>query len=149
MLRILLALLILTACAPNKVVYDPPEQYQNGLQNQQLSTATSEREGPYQFISFDLDADFNGIDNTVEAEYTHKDDQITALYKNKVKKVYFAGDAALNELHPMLARLTFSEHSNEADVLEQIITTFDFPNDAIIHLKIEYPSGENRYYTQM
>lgn|SRR5690625_4783874 len=149
MFRILLALIILTACAPNKTVYQLPEDYQNSSNEIQLSTSTTNHEGPYNFVSFDLDADFNGIDNTVEAEYSHKDGHIQALYKHKLKKIYFAGDYALNELHPLLAQLTFSEVTNEHEVIEQVLRAFNLPNDAVIHLKVEYPSGENRYYTKM
>lgn|SRR5690625_1966021 len=147
MLRIILSLMIiLVACAPNKTVYQLPDGYKNMSQNQQLAT-TANHEGPYPFISFDLDADFNGIDNTVEAEYAHKDGGVEALYKHRLKKIYYAGDYALNELHPLLSLLTFSEFSNERDVIEQVIHAFDLPNDATLHLKVEYPSGEIVHYT--
>jgi|SRR5690625_943502 len=149
MFRILLALIILTACAPNKTVYQLPEGYQNSSNRMQLSTTAINHEGPYNFVSFDLDANFNGIDNTVEAEYSHKGEQVQALYKHKLKKIYFAGDYALNELHPILTQLTFSEISSEQDVIEQVIRSFNFPNDAVIHLKVEYPSGEKLHYTKM
>src|SRR5690625_3247618 len=129
-------LLILVACAPNKTVYQLPDGYQNF--SQQLSTAWH-HEGPYTFVRFDLDADFNGIDNTLEVEYSHKGEQVQALYKDKINKVFYAGDLALKELHPILSGLTFTEFSADQAVIEQVIRHFGLPEDASLHLKIEYP----------
>lgn len=148
MLRTILFFMIIlaTACSPNKTVYQLPDGYQP-LSHKQLSTAS--HEGPYPFVSFDLDADYNGIDNTMEAEYIHKNNTVEALYKHQLKKIYYAGDYALNELHPLLSLLNFTEHSSEQEVIKQVKQAFDLPNDASIHLKVEYPSGEIIHYSDM
>lgn len=128
-------------CAPNQEV---KEQRQTE-QISQLST----KDSPYPFIRFDLDADYDGIDHTFEVVYEKTDQSINASYENNETNVHLYGDAAMEQLHPILSTLAFNAETSDQTVLDRVIEVFNLPNDAVIHLKIDFSTGESKYYTRM
>lgn len=127
-------------CAPDQEVKEPRQ----AEQITQLST----KNAAYPFVRLDLDADYDGIDNTFEVVYEKTDQRINASYENKETDVHLYGDAALEQLHPILSSLAFNSKMNDQAVLDRVIEVFNLPNDAVIHLKIDFSNGESKYYTR-
>jgi|SRR5690625_279007 len=134
--------LLFSACAENDAVENPPENNADHMSH----TAT---DAPYSFVHFNLDADFDGIDNTVEAEYKFEDEDIRASYKDKSQNIDVYGDEALQHLDRMFSTLTFDKHTEEDEVLDTVIDTFNLPNDAKIVLDVIFEDGTEREYIQM
>lgn len=137
----ILLFIIGVGCAPDQEV----KEQRSTKQISQLAT----NESPYPFVRFDLDADYDGIDHTFEVIYEKNDHSIKASYENNEKNVHLYGDEALNKLHPMLSALTINAETAEQTVLDRVIETFNLPNDAVIHLEIDFSTGERKYYTRM
>lgn len=153
-ISIVTVILLFSACAQDDQVENPPERSEEPSTNEQTENnedtyTTSIEEPPYIFVDFDLDAEFDGIDDTFEVEYEYEVNEIEASYKDRSQNMTLLGDEALQYLDPIFSSLTFDENTDETEVLDTIIEAFNLPNDAIIDLEIEFKNGEEREYTQM
>jgi len=153
-MSMLILTLLFSACAQDDQVENPPnsdegDQTNSQTENESPSNQNDDETSPYIFVEFDLDADFDGIDDTVEAEFEFDKNDIEASYENKVEDTHLLGDEALDYLDPIFSSFTFDENTSEREVLDIVIEAFNLPNDAVIDLEIEFKNGEERQYMQM
>lgn len=145
--------LLFSACAEDDDVQNPPANNEGSntteTNNNAQTNSNATEEAPYIFVDFDLDADFDGIDDTIEVEYEYEMNDIEASYKNRVQDINLSGDEALRYLDTIFSSLTFDENTPEGEVLDIIIEAFDLPYDAVIDLEIEFKNGPERQYSQM
>ncbi|SHF98422.1 YusW-like protein [Ornithinibacillus halophilus] len=160
--------LFLVACGDSDEVENPPENATNeGQQETENNTnSTGDTEGNdgntnnteitedsttnsgYGFTNFELDADYDSIDDALDVDYENeKNDELEASYQDKAQDIDLKGDAAMEELDRIFSTFTFDENTSDDEVLNTVIEAFNLPVDAQeIELEIQFNSGTEKEY---
>ncbi|KAB2330301.1 YusW family protein [Bacillus mesophilum] len=144
--------IVLVACGDNDEVENPP---QNAAEDEQQQTeennATNDNNDTttgYNFTHFDLDADYQDMNDAVEVDYENEtNDQMEASYRDQSQDIDLNGDAAMEELDSIFSSFNFDENTPDEEVLTTVSEAFSIPEDAQnIELEIQFSGGTEKEY---
>ncbi|WP_249870645.1 YusW family protein [Oceanobacillus saliphilus] len=161
----LVLLLLLAACGAdnenveenevNQEFTDSPEESntieaENDAIDDSKTTSKNENHGnesAYPFVSFELEADFEGTNDAVDVEYELDGERIEASYIDKLKGIQLSGDEAMAELDNIFTSFGFDKDSPEDEVLSEVLEAFNIPEDADkVEIEIEFTEGNEIEY---
>ncbi|MGY0694366.1 YusW family protein [Virgibacillus sp. FSP13] len=142
-IHIILALslfILLTACgsqqndsnAPNddSANSDAQDQNNNANNNDENKTDMAEMMGELDYADFELEASYsNDKEYEVEIEREYNTEFADAKIEDSVNDVYKKGEEAFHDLYPKVKKLSITQDTKKAEIIDQILKAFDLPND--------------------
>ncbi|MEW9108532.1 MAG: YusW family protein [Cytobacillus gottheilii] len=143
--------IVLAACGDNDEVENPP---QNAAEDEQQQTeennATNDNNDTtgYNFTHFDLDADYQDMNDAVEVDYENEtNNQMEASYRDQSQDIDLNGAEAMEELDSIFSSFNFDENTPDEEVLTTVSEAFSIPEDAQnIELEIQFSGGTEKEY---
>lgn len=154
----LAAMLVLAGCGDDDEVKNPPveknetqttpETGTEENENQaQTETGTEDENLPFTFKAFKLEVDYKGNDNDYEAEYDAMGAQTEASIEDESNKHEVRSDEAMEELTPILEKLTFTQDSTDDEVIQEVSKAFDLKDDyQEFELEVTFNDGKTKVY---
>ncbi|WP_067724737.1 YusW family protein [Oceanobacillus damuensis] len=106
-------------------------------------------EADYPFVSFDLEADFEGTEDAVDVDYEMDGENTEASYVDKLQGIQLSGNDAMEELDSIFSSFAFDKDSSEEEVMNAVVDAFNIPQDADkVELEIEFMGGTEREYNK-
>ena len=105
------------------------------------ATSTTSR-----FTNFDLDVEYaNNL--SYEVKFVEEESGVRAKVEDELNNVYLSGDEAKNNVMAILKSLTFDEHTEDSEIVIQILTAFDLSEDFTkMELEVRYDTGTVKEY---
>ncbi|SES24921.1 YusW-like protein [Gracilibacillus ureilyticus] len=147
--------LLLVACGDNDEVENPPQNNPDDNQQQaeeNNNNTTNDTEANtdtgYPFTTFDLEADFQDTNDTLDVDYENEqDDQMEASYQDKSQDIDLNGDAAMEELDSIFSSFDFDENTSDEEILNTVTQAFNIPEEAQnVELDIQFSNGTEKEY---
>lgn len=143
------AMLVLAGCGDDEEVKDPPVEYNEDQAG--VDPGKSQDDGnklSVTYKSFELDADYEG-DKDYDAEYDTQGSQTEASLEDDLNNKNLKGDEAMNELQPMLEKLTFNKDDSDADVIKQVKEAFNLDeNYTKLEIEVVFDDGTEKEYKE-
>ncbi|MFJ7857235.1 YusW family protein [Peribacillus sp. NPDC097206] len=142
------AMLVLAGCGEDDEVKNPPvqENENQAETNPEKGTETNEML-PFTFKAFNLEVDYKGNNNDYEAEYDTMGAQTEASIDDESNKHEVHGDEAMEELTPILEKLTFTQDSTDDEVIQEVTKAFNLKEDyQEFELEVTYSDGKTKVY---
>ncbi|MFD6441804.1 YusW family protein [Peribacillus sp. NPDC060186] len=143
------AMLVLAGCGEdNDEVKNPPVEENKNQAETNSETGTDNNEKlPFTFKDFQLEVDYAGNDNEYEAEYDAMGAQTEASIDDQLNKHEVHGDEAMEELTPILEKLTFTKDSSDDEVIQDVTKAFNLKDDyEEFDLEVTYDDGTKKEY---
>ncbi|MFU2015866.1 YusW family protein [Peribacillus butanolivorans] len=143
------AMLVMAGCGEdNDEVKNPPaEENENQAETNSETGMDNNKKLPFTFKDFQLEVDYAGNDNEYEAEYDAMGDQIEASIDDQLNKHEVHSDEAMEELTPILEKLTFTKDSSDDEVIQDVTKAFNLKDDyEEFDLEVTYDDGTKKEY---
>ncbi|MGE7768390.1 YusW family protein [Peribacillus sp. NPDC096540] len=139
------AMLVLAGCGEDNDEVKNPSVEENENQAETIpETGTDNNEKlPFTFKDFQLEVDYAGKDN----EYDAMGAQTEASIDDQLNKHEVHGDEAMEELTPILEKLTFTKDSSDDEVIQDVMKAFNLKDDyEEFYLEVTYDDGTKKEY---
>ncbi|MEJ9230183.1 YusW family protein [Peribacillus butanolivorans] len=143
------AMLVMAGCGEdNDEVKNPPvEENENQAETNSETGTDNNKKLPFTFKDFQLEVDYAGNDNEYEAEYDAMGVQTEASIDDQLNKHEVYSDEAMEELRPILEKLTFTKDSSDDEVIQDVTKAFNLKDDyEEFDLEVTYDDGTNKEY---
>ncbi|MFC9599889.1 YusW family protein [Peribacillus butanolivorans] len=143
------AMLVMAGCGEdNDEVKNPPvEENENQAETNSETGTDNNKKLPFTFKDFQLEVDYAGNDNEYEAEYDAMGAQTEASIDDQLNKHEVHSDEAMEELTPILEKLTFTKDSSDEEVIQDVAKAFNLKDDfEEFDLEVTYDDGTKKEY---
>ncbi|MFJ7682549.1 YusW family protein [Peribacillus butanolivorans] len=143
------AMLVMAGCGEdNDEVKNPPvEENENQAETNSETGTDNNKKLPFTFKDFQLEVDYAGNDNEYEAEYDAMGAQTEASIDDQLNKHEVHSDEAMEELTPILEKLTFTKDSSDDEVIQDVTKAFNLKDDfEEFDLEVTYDDGTKKEY---
>ncbi|MFD4818064.1 YusW family protein [Peribacillus butanolivorans] len=143
------AMLVMAGCGEdNDEVKNPPvEENENQAETNSETGTDNNKKLPFTFMDFQLEVDYAGNDNEYEAEYDAMGAQTEASIDDQLNKHEVHSDEAMEELTPILEKLTFTKDSSDDEVIQDVTKAFNLNDDfEEFDLEVTYDDGTKKEY---
>ncbi|WP_053346548.1 YusW family protein [Peribacillus butanolivorans] len=143
------AMLVMAGCGEdNDEVKNPPvEENENQAETNSETGTDNNKKLPFTFNDFQLEVDYAGNDNEYEAEYDAMGAQTEASIDDQLNKHEVHSDEAMEELTPILEKLTFTKDSSDDEVIQDVTKAFNLKDDfEEFDLEVTYDDGTKKEY---
>ncbi|MFF2286789.1 YusW family protein [Peribacillus butanolivorans] len=143
------AMLVMAGCGEdNDEVKNPPvEENENQAETNTETGTYNNKKLPFTFKDFQLEVDYTGNDNEYEAEYDAMGAQTEASIDDQLNKHEVHSDEAMEELTPILEKLTFTKDSSDDEVIQDVTKAFNLKDDyEEFDLEVTYDDGTKKEY---
>ncbi|MFE4351510.1 YusW family protein [Peribacillus butanolivorans] len=143
------AMLVMAGCGEdNDEVKNPPVEENKDQAETNSETGTdNNKKLPFTFKDFQLEVDYAGNDNEYEAEYDAMGVQTEASIDDQLNKHEVHSDEAMEELTPILEKLTFTKDSSDDEVIQDVTKAFNLKDDyEEFDLEVTYDDGTKKEY---
>ncbi|MEK4536943.1 YusW family protein [Peribacillus sp. FSL K6-1552] len=143
------AMLVMAGCGEdNDEVKNPPvEENENQAETNSETGTDNIKKLPFTFKDFQLEVDYAGNDNEYEAEYDAMGVQTEASIDDQLNKHEVHSDEAMEELTPILEKLTFTKDSSDDEVIQDVTKAFNLKDDyEEFDLEVTYDDGTKKEY---
>lgn len=132
----------------NNAADDNRKETNDEVNTQTDTTTEGKRNYQYSFEKFELDVDYDDMDDAIEVEFDNEpNDELEASYEDRTKDIRLHGEEAMSELDSIFSSFNFDENTSEDEVLDAVVEAFDIRDDARkIELEIEYGTGVEKEY---
>ncbi|WP_106495100.1 YusW family protein [Lentibacillus sp. Marseille-P4043] len=142
-IHIILALslfILLTACGSQQNDSSAPSddgansnvqnQDSNANSNGENKTDMAEMMGELDYADFELEVSYNNDkEYEVEIEREYNTEFADAKIEDSVNDVYKKGEEAFHDLYPKVKKLSITQDTKKAEIVEQVLKAFDLPDD--------------------
>ncbi|MFD4928828.1 YusW family protein [Peribacillus butanolivorans] len=143
------AMLVMAGCGEdNDEVKNPPvEENENQAETNSETGTDNNKKLPFIFKDFQLEVDYAGNDNEYEAEYDAMGVQTEASIDDQLNKHEVHSEEAMEELTPILEKLTFTKDSSDDEVIQDVTKAFNLKDDyEEFDLEVTYDDGTKKEY---
>ncbi|MED3691383.1 YusW family protein [Peribacillus butanolivorans] len=143
------AMLVMAGCGEdNDEVKNPPvEENENQAETNSETGTDNNKKLPFTFKDFQLEVDYTGNDNEYEAEYDAMGVQTEASIDDQLNKHEVHSEEAMEELTPILEKLTFTKDSSDDEVIQDVTKAFNLKDDyEEFDLEVTYDDGTKKEY---
>ncbi|MET3320240.1 UNVERIFIED_ORG: hypothetical protein ABIC97_003340 [Peribacillus simplex] len=143
------AMLDMAGCGEeNDEVKNPPvEENENQAETNSETGTVNNKKLPFTFKDFQLEVDYAGNDNKYEAEYNAMGAQTEASIDDQLNKHEVHSEEAMEELTPILEKLTFTKDSSDDEVIQDVTKAFNLKDDfEEFDLEVTYDDGTKKEY---
>ncbi|KQU25241.1 hypothetical protein ASG65_16070 [Bacillus sp. Leaf13] len=143
------AMLVMAGCGEdNDEVKNPPvEENENQAVTNSETGTDNNKKLPFTFKDFQLEVDYAGNDNEYEAEYDAMGVQTEASIDDQLNKHEVHSEEAMEELTPILEKLTFTKDSSDDEVIQDVTKAFNLKDDyEEFDLEVTYDDGTKKEY---
>lgn len=161
--------LLLVACGDKDEVENPPENANDGQEQQTDNNNTdvddnaatddgtdtdtpnntsANTDTSYGFKKFELDADYPDANDALDVDFENEtNENMEASYRDQSQGIDLNGDEAIKELDPIFSGFDFDENTPDDEVLDAVIKAFNIPEEATdIELEIDFSNGTEKEY---
>ncbi|KIL53266.1 hypothetical protein KP77_02420 [Jeotgalibacillus alimentarius] len=142
--------LVLAACGEeSETVEDPtPEETAEQAEEQPASdNASGPDDTGISFLTFEMDADYEGNDNDFEISYDSEGSEIEAAYENERDMLTMSGDDAYQEIQPVLSVFDFTLDTPDVEVIDSVIEGFEVEDGyESIEIEVKFSDGTEKEY---
>ena len=129
--------------ATNNDVTDDTNQIEEPVDNSDDQVKKMES---LEYIDFELEVKYNG-DQEYEADLELENGRVEAKIEDDLNGIEIAGDAAFDEIYPLVEQLTIDQDTSKEDVITQVLDIFDLPTDYVeFDLEIKFKDGTKKEY---
>lgn len=142
------ASLLLAGCGDEDEVKEAPNAENENQAEMDPENGTDKNEKlDVTFKSFELEVDYKGENNDYEADYDGQGANTEASIEDQVNDHEVHGDEAMEELLPMFEKLSFTEDSEEDQVIQDVISAFKVKDDyEEFNLEVTFNDGKTKEY---
>ncbi|MBK5442071.1 MULTISPECIES: YusW family protein [unclassified Peribacillus] len=143
------AMLVMAGCGEDndEVKNRPVEENENKAETNSETGTDNNKKLPFTFKDFQLEVDYAGNDNEYEAEYDAMGVQTEASIDDQLNKHEVHSEEALEELTPILEKLTFTKDSSDDEVIQDVTKAFNLKDDyEEFDLEVNYDDGTKKEY---
>lgn len=98
------------------------------------------------YIDFELDVKYNN-DQEYEVDLELENSYVEAKLEDDLNGTEIAGDAAFDEIYPLVEQLTIDQDTSTDDAITQVLDAFDLPTDyEKFELEIKFKDGTKKKY---
>ncbi|MFB1080461.1 YusW family protein [Jeotgalibacillus sp. JSM ZJ347] len=142
--------LLLTACSEESETVEDPTPEETSDQSEEQPD-TDQGAGPddtgIPFLSFEMDAEYEGNDNDFEISYDSENSEVEAVYENERDMMTMSGDDAYQEIQPVLSEFDFTIDTSDDEVIDSVIEGFEVEEEfQSIEIEIKYSDGTEKEY---